>query len=222
MAASLVRPKLVGQRIKRREDPRLIQGRATYVDDIKVVGMQHLAVVRSDIAQGRILSIGTSAADAIVVDYEQLPAVVDPEQAMTGTPVVIHADFADNLALPFLPGGTGVAAGFTVDDTVVDQAFADAEVVVSQRMVNQRLAPTPIETRGVLAHFEPGKGTMTIWSSTQNPHTLRTFIATMIGLGQDQVRAIAPEVGGGFGAKIDIYPEEYVAAALSKHLGLPI
>ena len=222
MAASLVLPKLVGQRIKRREDPRLIQGRATYVDDIKVVGMQHLAVVRSDIAQGRILSIGTSAADAIVVDYEQLPAVVDPEQAMTGTPVVIHADFADNLALPFLPGGTGVAAGFTVDDTVVDQAFADAEVVVSQRMVNQRLAPTPIETRGVLAHFEPGKGTMTIWSSTQNPHTLRTFIATMIGLGQDQVRAIAPEVGGGFGAKIDIYPEEYVAAALSKHLGPPI
>lgn len=120
---------------------------------------------------------------------------------MTGTPVVIHADFADNLALPFLPGGTGVAADFTVDDTVVDQAFADAEVVVSQRMVNQRLAPTQIETRGVLAHFEPGKGTMTIWSSTQNPHTLRTFIATMIGLGQDQVRAIAPEVGGGFGAK---------------------
>ncbi len=222
MAASLVLPKLVGQRIKRREDPRLIQGRATYVDDIKVVGMQHLAVVRSDIAHGRILSIDTSAADAIVVDYEQLPAVVDPEQAMTGTPVVIHADFADNLALPFLPGGTGVAADFTVDDTVVDQAFADAEVVVSQRMVNQRLAPTPIETRGVLAHFEPGKGTMTIWSSTQNPHTLRTFIATMIGLGQDQVRAIAPEVGGGFGAKIDIYPEEYVAAALSKHLGLPI
>ena len=285
MAASPVLPKLVGQRIKRREDPRLIQGRATYVDDIKVVGMQHLAFVRSDIAHGRILSIDTSAADAldgveavftgaqiaellapmpiltpfpspdhravavdivryvgepvavvvtadryvardaadaIVVDYEQLPAVVDPEQAMTGTPVVIHADFADNLALPFLPGGTGVAADFTVDDTVVDQAFADAEVVVSQRMVNQRLAPTPIETRGVLAHFEPGKGTMTIWSSTQNPHTLRTFIATMIGLGQDQVRAIAPEVGGGFGAKIDIYPEEYVAAALSKHLGLPI
>ncbi|MCH7749738.1 MAG: molybdopterin-dependent oxidoreductase [Acidobacteria bacterium] len=285
MAASLVLPKLVGQRIKRREDPRLIQGRATYVDDIKVVGMQHLAFVRSDIAHGRILSIDTSAADAmdgveavftgaqiaellapmpiltpfpspdhravavdivryvgepvavvvtadryvardaadaIVVDYEQLPAVVDPEQAMTGTPVVIHADFADNLALPFLPGGTGVAADFTVDDTVVDQAFADAEVVVSQRMVNQRLAPTPIETRGVLAHFEPGKGTMTIWSSTQNPHTLRTFIATMTGLGQDQVRAIAPEVGGAFGAKINIYPEEYVAAALSKRLGLPI
>ena len=74
----------------------------------------------------------------------------------------------------------------------------------------------------MLAHFEPGRGTMTIWSSTQNPHILRTMIAAMNGLGQDQVRAIAPEVGGGFGAKINIYGEEYVAAAVSKRLGVPI
>src|SRR4029434_8290916 len=63
---------------------------------------------------------------------------------------------------------------------------------------------------------------MTIWSSTQNPHILRTFIAAMTGLGQDHVRAIAPEVGGGFGAKINIYGEEYVAAAVSKRLGIPV
>ncbi len=74
----------------------------------------------------------------------------------------------------------------------------------------------------MVAHYEPGKGTMTIWSSTQNPHILRTFIAAMTGLGQDQVRAIAPEVGGGFGAKINIYGEEYVAAAISKRLGIPV
>ena len=79
-----------------------------------------------------------------------------------------------------------------------------------------------MEPRGVVAHFEPGKGTMTIWSSTQNPHILRTIIAAMTGLGQDQVRAIAPEVGGGFGAKINIYGEEYVAAAVSKQLGIPV
>ena len=79
-----------------------------------------------------------------------------------------------------------------------------------------------MEPRGVVAHFEPGKGTMTIWSSTQNPHILRTFIAALNGLGQDQVRAIAPEVGGGFGAKINIYGEEYVAAAISKRLGIPV
>ena len=89
-------------------------------------------------------------------------------------------------------------------------------------MVNQRLAPSSIEARGVVAHYEPGKEALTIWSSTQNPHILRTFVARMLDLGEDRVRAIAPEVGGGFGAKINIYGEEYVAAALSKRLGLPI
>jgi len=285
MATSPVLPKLVGERVKRREDPRLIQGRGTYVDDIKIVGMQHLAFKRSDVAHGRIRSvdvaaalamdgveavftgadiaemlgpmpIGTpfpspphravavdmvryagepvavvvasnrytarDAADAIVVDIEPLPAVVDLERAMTGQPTVIHADFPNNLAVPFVPSGTGVSPDGTVDDTAVNQAFASAEVVLSQRMVNQRLVPNAMEPRGVLAHFEPGKGSMTIWSSTQNPHILRTMIAAMTGLGQDQVRAIAPEVGGGFGAKINIYGEEYVAAVVSKRLGIPV
>jgi aerobic carbon-monoxide dehydrogenase large subunit len=79
-----------------------------------------------------------------------------------------------------------------------------------------------MEPRGVLAHWEPGKETMTIWSSTQNPHILKTMIAAMNGIGQHQVRAIAPEVGGGFGAKINIYAEEYVCSVISKKLGMPI
>ena len=285
MASTPVLPKLVGQRVKRREDPRLIQGRATYVDDIKLVGMQHIVFKRSDVAHGRIRSLDVSAAeamegveavftgkqvaeflgpmpigtpfpspphhaiavdvvryvgdpvavvvardryvardaaDAIVVDYEVLPAVVDPEKAMKGQPTVIHKDFPNNLAVPFVPSGTGVDAAGNVDDSAVDKAFAAAEVVISQRMMNQRLAPSAMEGRGVVAHFEPGKGSMTIWSSTQNPHILRTMIAAMTGLGQDQVRAIAPEVGGGFGAKINIYAEEYVAAVVSKRLGIPV
>ena len=286
MAASPVLPKLVGQRVKRREDPRLIQGHGTYVDDVKIVGMRHAAFKRSDVAHGRIRSLDTTAAeamdgveavftgaqiagfldpmpigtpfpspehravaddvvryvgepvavvvaadrytardaaDAIVVDYETRPAVVDPEVAMTGHPTVLHADFDNNLAVALVPSGTGVSPdGKTVDDTAVDQAFADAEVVVSQRMVNQRLAPSAMEPRGVVAHYERGKDTMTIWSSTQNPHILRTFIAMLNGMGEDQVRAIAPEVGGGFGAKINIYGEEYVVASLSKRLGLPL
>ena len=94
--------------------------------------------------------------------------------------------------------------------------------MIAQRMVNQRLAPSAIEARGVVAHYEPGREALTIWSSTQNPHILRTFVARMLDLGEDRVRAIAPEVGGGFGAKINIYGEEYVASALSKRLGLPI
>ena len=109
-----------------------------------------------------------------------------------------------------------------MDDSAIDKAFAEAEVVISQRMMNQRLVPNAMEPRGVVAHYEPARESMTIWSSTQNPHILRTMIATMNGLGQDQVRAIAPEVGGGFGAKINIYAEEYVAAAISKRLGLPV
>src|SRR5262249_37009021 len=285
MPVSPVLPKLVGERVKRREDPRLIRGRATYVDDIALVGMQHMAFKRSDIAHGRIRSIDTSAAaamdgveavftgaqiaeflgpmpigtpfpspehravavdtvryggepvavvvasdryvardaaDAIVVNYEPLPAVVDVEQAMTGKPTVIHADFANNLAVALVPSGTGVSADGKVDDSAVDAAFANAEVVISQRMVNHRLAPSAIEPRGVVAHYEPGKGTMTIWSSTQNPHILPPFIPALNGLGQDQVRAIAPEVGGGFGAKINIYAEEYVCSAISKALGIPV
>src|SRR6476469_1285428 len=285
MPTSPVLPKLVGQRVKRREDPRLIQGRGTYVDDIALVGMQHLAFKRSDVAHGRIVSIDTSAAeamdgveavftgaqiaeflapmpigtpfpspdhravavdtvryggepvavvvaadryvardaaDAILVTYDALQAVVDPELAMTGKPTVIHPDFPNNLAIALVPSGTGVSASGTVDDSAIDAAFASAEVVISQRMLNQRLAPSAMEGRGVVAHFEPGKETMTIWSSTQNPHILRTFIAALTGLGQDRVRAIAPEVGGGFGAKINIYGEEYVAAAISKRLGIPV
>ena len=125
--------------------------------------------------------------------------------------------------MALVPSGTGVERRrLEVDNSAIDKAFADAEVVISQRMVNQRLAPNAMEPRGVVAHYEPGKDTMTIWSSTQNPHILKTMIAAMNGLGQDQVRAIAPEVGGGFGAKINIYGEEYVAAAVSKQLGLPM
>src|SRR5262245_34527329 len=285
MATSPVLPKLVGQRVKRREDPRLIRGGGTYVDDIALVGMRHIAFKRSDIAHGRIRSIDTSAAaamegveavftgaqiaeflgpmpigtpfpspdhravavdtvryvgepvavvvakdryvardaaDAIAVSYETLPAVVDVELAMTGKPTVIHPAFPNNLAVALVPSGTGVSADGKVDDSAIDAAFAEAEVVVSQRMVNHRLAPSAMEPRGVVAHYEPGKGSMTIWSSTQNPHILRTFIAALTGLGQDQVRAIAPEVGGAFGAKINIYGEEYVAAAVSKRLGIPV
>ena len=285
MPTTPVLPKLVGERVKRREDPRLIQGRGTYVDDVAIVGMQHLAFKRSDVSHAKIVSIDTSAAaamegveavftgaqiaeflapmpigtpfpspehravavgtvrfsgepvavvvagdryvardaaDAIVVSYDPLPAVVDVEQAMAGKPTVIHPDFPNNLAVALVPSGTGVTPAGAVDDSAIDAAFAKADVVISQRMLNQRLAPNSMEPRGVVAHYEPGKGTMTIWSSTQNPHILRTFIAALTGLGQDQVRAIAPEVGGGFGAKINIYGEEYVAAAISKRLGIPV
>ena len=285
MAEAGISTRLVGQRLPRSEDLRLIQGRGTYVDDVKIAGMRHLAFKRSDVAHARILQIDTSAAEAmdgveavftgaqmaemldpmpigtpfpspahralavdtvryagealavvvaadryvardaadcIVVEYEILPPVVDPELAMTGTPALVHEDFPDNLALALVRRGTGVAADGTVDDTAIEKAFAEADVVISQRMVNQRLVPNALEPRGVVAHYEPGSGFMTIWSSTQCPHVLRSMIAKMNRLGEDRVRAIAPEVGGAFGAKINIYAEDYVAAAVSMRLGIPV
>ena len=166
--------------------------------------------------------VARDAADAIVVDFEVLPAVVDPEKAMEEGAPLLHDGVPNNKAVKLMPSGTGAPPGGKVDDSAIEKAFAAAEVVIKQRMHNQRLVPNAMEPRGVVAHFERGKGAMTIWSSTQNPHILRSFIALMTGLGQDQVRAIAPEVGGGFGAKINIYPEEYIAAAISKKLGLPV
>src|SRR4051794_26063605 len=214
MATTPVLPKLVGERVKRREDPRLIQGRGTYVDDLAVVGMRHLAFKRSDVAHGHIRSIDTSvaeqmdgveavftgaqiaeflapmpigtpfpspahhavavdtvryagepvavvvasdryvardAADTIVVEYDTLPVVVDPELAMTGTPALVHAEFPNNLAVALVPSGTGVDATGHVDDSAVDRAFAEADVVISQRMMNQRLVPNAMEPRGVVA-----------------------------------------------------------------------
>ncbi len=190
---------------------------AVAVDTVRYAGEAVAVVVASD------RYVARDAADAIVVTYDPLPVVVDPELAMTGKPTVIHTDFPNNLAVALVPSGTGVAPDFSViDNTAVDKAFADAEVVISQRMMNHRLVPNAMEPRGVIAHWEPGKEAMTIWSSTQNPHILKTMIAAMNGLGQHQVRAIAPEVGGGFGAKINIYAEEYVASVVSKKLGLPI
>jgi carbon-monoxide dehydrogenase large subunit len=167
--------------------------------------------------------VARDAADMITVEYDELPVVVDPEKAMQEGAQLLHDGFANNLAVPYVPSGTGVnPETFAVDNTAIDQAFAQAEVVISQRMLNQRLAPTPIEPRGVVAHWEPGKEQMTIWSATQNPHILRTFIAALNGLGESQVRAIAPEVGGGFGCKINIYGEDYVASAISKKIGRPV
>ncbi len=277
---------LVGQRIKRREDPRLIQGRATYVDDIKLVGMLHIAFKRSDIAHGRIISIDTSeaeamdgveavytgeqlkaieplmpqgtpfpapehypvtfdkvryqgepiavvvardryiardAADAIIVDIEELPAVIDPEHATDDGVALVHDNFPNNIALQDISSGTGVdmAAG-TVDDSEIDRAFEQADVVISQRMTNNRLAPTAMEPRGIVAHWEPGKDQLTVWNSTQNPHIVKSLISGLMGIPERNVRVIAPEVGGGFGAKINMYGEDFIAVALSRELGRPV
>ncbi|PZA05845.1 MULTISPECIES: xanthine dehydrogenase family protein molybdopterin-binding subunit [unclassified Meiothermus] len=154
-----------------------------------------------------------SAQDAlqrVYVDYEALEAVTDPLQAMQeGT--LVHPELGTNHALQRRTSAGDVA-----------EAFAKAHRVVGARMVQQRLAPSPMEPRGVLAAWDGIRESLTIWSSTQMPHDLRSAIAEALGLAENQVRAVTPDVGGAFGAKINIYPEEVLAAYLTRILGKPV
>ncbi|MCW5967117.1 MAG: xanthine dehydrogenase family protein molybdopterin-binding subunit [Blastocatellales bacterium] len=150
------------------------------------------------------------AVDLIEVDFEPLDVVVDAEAAAQGGPV-IHHDFGDNIAYVHRAG---------IGD--VDAAFASADKIVAQKMHHQRLAPISLEPRGVLASFLPGEQQLTLWTSTQIPHLLRTQVAIMIGLPENKVRVIAPEVGGGFGSKLNVYAEEALLSFISMQLHKPV
>ena len=142
-------------------------------------------------------TIAKDALDLIEVDYDALPAVVDPEKALVAGSTKVYDEFPDNVS--FL---------YKLDSGDVAGAFKKAQRVIRQRIINQRLAPISMETRSVMAEYLPGEGTLTVHSSTQIPHLLRTQIAGMTGVAETKVRVIAPEVGGGFGCKLNVYPEE--------------
>jgi carbon-monoxide dehydrogenase large subunit len=266
----------VGTAMRRKEDPRLITGRARYIDDISLPGMLWAAIVRSPEANAKVVSIDSSvaterpgiravftgedmsdlggplpmawvppgvevqnpehwplvrgavkhvgdavavvigedryavtdAAEDVIVEYETLPAIVDPEKALAGAPFV-HDSLGTNKVHEWsLPGGD------------VEAGFAQADVIVERRVVNHRIAGAPIEARGVLADYRAGS--LTLWTSTQVPHFVRLFMALLLGLTEDHVRVIAPEVGGGFGSKLQIYGEELLACWASRKLGAPV
>src|SRR5437879_6550889 len=149
------------------------------------------------------------AADLIAVDYEPLAVVVDASKALEPGAPIVHEELGSNLVFTYpVKGGD------------VDKAFKDAEVKVSQRIVNQRLIPNAMEPRAVAAKFEAGE--LTLWSSTQIPHFVQLIVALNLGLGQNKVRVIAPEVGGGFGSKLQVYAEELLVGHLAKTLGRPV
>lgn len=150
-----------------------------------------------------------AAAALVEVDYEPLPVVVDPEKALAPGAPIIHDELGTNLACtyPFKAGD-------------VDAAFRDAEVVVRQRIVNQRLIPNAMEPRSVLAKVDGDD--LTLWSTTQIPHFVQLFAAINLGFSQNRVRVIAPEVGGGFGSKLNVYAEELLVPFLAKTLGRPV
>jgi aerobic carbon-monoxide dehydrogenase large subunit len=167
------------------------------------VGHPIAAVVATDRYTAR------DAADLIAVDYEELPVVVDVEQAAQGG-ALVHESYGNNIAYKLTSGEGDIEA-----------ALQAADRIVSQKMVHQRLAPIAMEPRGVLARYFPGEEELTIWSSTQIPHLLRTQLALMIGIPENKLRVITPEVGGGFGSKLNVYAEEALLGWISMQLGKP-
>jgi carbon-monoxide dehydrogenase large subunit len=168
------------------------------------VGHPIAAVVATDAYAAR------DAIDLVMVDYEDLPVVVDVEEAAKGGPKV-HENFSDNIAYKLTAG-----------EGDIDAALASADRVLKQRIVHQRLAPIAMEGRGVLARYFPGEEELTVWSSTQIPHLLRTQLALMIGIPENKLRVITPEVGGGFGSKLNVYAEEALLGWISMQLGKPV
>ena len=265
--------KLVGTKVKRREDPRLVQGLSHYVDDLRMADVLHVALLRSPHAHARLNGINKDAAqalpgvvsvvtgadigdsvgsvpcaaanptlrtpphpvlaqevvryvgepvvavvaedsytardalDLIEVDYEPLPAVSDLEKALQPGSPLVHSQWDSNQAFTF-ECGTGD----------MDKARAEADVIIKQKIVHQRLAPIPVETRGVVARYFPGEDELTVWSSTQIPHLLRAMLALVLGFPEHRIRIIAPEVGGGFGCKLNVYREEALLAHLAMKL----
>ena len=268
---------VLGESIKRREDPRLITGRGTYVDDVRLVGMVNMVLVRSPHAHANIRNVDTSAAenadgvvavytgaqlheelgslicgwvvpdtketphpplavdkvrcvgDAVAavaatspqaavdaaalvqVDYEVLDAVVDMEAAVQDGAAQVHDDAPNNIAFEWAVGGGDF-----------DAAASSAGVRVTERIINQRLIPNPMEPRGVVADFNPGTNQLTVWTSTQIPHLVRLLLALVTGHPEHQIRVIAPDVGGGFGCKLYLYAEEVIASILARRLGCPV
>jgi carbon-monoxide dehydrogenase large subunit len=162
------------------------------------------------------------AADAVVVDFDVLPAVVDLKKAASDE-VKIHDELDSNVLHTWTYHGYWEALGLEDQTPQVDAAMErDDAVVVSLEMVNQRLIPVAIEPRSVLAEYNPGYSCFTVHSSTQVPHALGGAIATTFGMRTTEVRVIAPEVGGGFGSKLNVYNDEILVAFAAKELGRPV
>ncbi|HYM70568.1 MAG TPA: xanthine dehydrogenase family protein molybdopterin-binding subunit [bacterium] len=181
---------------------------ALAVDVVRYAG-DGVAVVLAE-----TLYAARDAAALVQVQYAQLPAVVDQEQAVRDGAPQVHADVPRNVAFTWRVAGGDA-----------DQAFAEAKrdgVVVAQRFVNQRLIPNAMETRGVVARYNSGAGELTVWYTTQNPHIARFLMSVVTGIPEQKIRVIAPEVGGGFGSKIPFYADEAVVVFCARATGHPV
>jgi aerobic carbon-monoxide dehydrogenase large subunit len=154
---------------------------------------------------------GYDAADLVQVDYEPLPCVIDPVQSIAEGAPQLHADIPNNIAFKW-----------TLNGGDVDAAFAKAEVVIKEKIVQQRLIPNAMEPRASFAKWSGASGELTLWNTTQNPHILRFLTSVVAGIPEDRVRVIAPEVGGGFGCKIPAYPADFLTVFCTRKLNRPV
>jgi carbon-monoxide dehydrogenase large subunit len=165
-----------------------------------------VAVVVADSAY-----IAADAVERVVVEYEPLPVAASPDSALAAGAPKVHDDWPDNLA--------GISESQTGD---IRSGFAGADVTVEMRLYYPRVAGMPIEPRGVLASYDAATGLLTVWLSTQVPFAVRSGIAGVLGMAEERVRVIAPEVGGGFGIKGHVYPEDILVPAVARTLGRPV
>lgn len=268
---------MIGERVVRTEDPALVTGRATYVDNLVVEGAVHVVYVRSTVAHARLVSIDTAdarsmpgvigvfthadlvadgigplpidmpllpadvrrtaladgtvrfvgelvaavvaetraeaidAAEAVLVDYEPLDVVIDPVAAMESS-TLLFPEHGSNVVVTLPALGP------------ID--FSDCDVVLEKRIVNQRLAPSPLEMRVAVSRWEEpdesGVRRLTHWQATQGAHPIRNQICDFYGLPAEQVRVITPDVGGGFGAKAFFYPEDLLVPWLARRVDRPV
>ena len=269
----------MGHSMKRKEDPRFIQGKGNYIDDIEVPGMVYMAIVRSPFAHAKIKSINTEkataipgvlavitgetleqynlhwmptlmsdtqmvlptekvmyqaqevaaviatdrytaadAVEAVEVEYDPLPVVVDPFKALEPDAPVLRTDKEDQKDNRIFHWEVG-------DKDGTDQAIEEADVVVKQDIYLPRIHVASIETCGCIADFDSVRGKLTMHMTTQAPHAVRTVFALVaghVGLSEEKIRVISPDIGGGFGGKVPIYPGYVIAVAASVVLGKPV
>jgi aerobic carbon-monoxide dehydrogenase large subunit len=266
----------IGHSVRRKEDDRFIEGQGNYLDDLVLPGMLHMSIVRSPVAHARIVSIDSSAAEAlegvvavvtgemlagynlawmptlsgdtqavlatdkvryqgqevaaviatdpyiardgatlVEVEYDDLPAITSPQQALAEGAVLIRDEKegqTDNVAYEWETG----------NKETTDRAFAEADMVVSLETHYPRSHPAPLETCGTVADVNSVTGQATIYLTSQAPHVHRTLFAIVAGLPEEKIRIIAPDIGGGFGNKVPIYPGYVVATAASLVIGKPV
>ena len=202
-------------------------------DEVKYMGDVVAVVVATDRYKAQ------DALESIEVDYEPLGVVVDMESALEEGSPLVHEDMGTNECFTFTAGVGSVDELFDQTDDEGDQAagaratepegagdtdaaFDQANVVVKERYIQQRLLPTAIEPRAVVAMQDPGHDGYVVYSATQIPHLAKLVLSLATGIPENQIRVVAPDVGGGFGSKLNVYREEILALVLTKKLGTPI